>query len=118
MKILNVSERMILQLLLHSSNLKLGTFTIFKKLKIDMPSLIKIFSDLERYGYIRYTSKEVELLDEGKEYIYVFKQKVSTSEKAWEKIPERFVCKELYVNEFYVPSKKLLSKKNFRKSGQ
>lgn len=113
---LDISERKILEILFNSSTLKLGTFTVFKKLKIDMPSFIKKLSNLEKYGFIKYTSTEVQLLDEGKIYILLSKSATNSSERVWERIPERFIGKQLDVNEMYIPSKKILSKKTFKKT--
>lgn len=111
---LNLSERKVLLLLLHSSSLKLGAFTIFKKLKIEMPSFIKALSDLEKHGFIKYSATEVELLEVGRNYIAKESIYLGPSEKKWEKIPQKYIIKELNANELYIPSKKLLSKKTFK----
>lgn len=111
---LDIIERKILELMLNSSNLKLGTFTILKKLKIDLPTFIKRLSSLEKYGFIKYSSTEVYLLDEGRKYIILARLNAATSERLWEEVPQRFIGKKLDANEMYIPSKKILSKKTFK----
>ncbi|NEG93023.1 hypothetical protein [Leclercia adecarboxylata] len=115
MRNLDISERKILEIVFNSSSLKLGTFTVLKKLKIDMPSFIKNLSNLEKYGYIKYTTTEVYLLDEGKKYILLSKSRAVSSERSWENVPEKFIGKQLDADEMYIPSKKILSKKTFKK---
>lgn len=106
-------ERDILKYIYTASNSTISNFSLFKKMKLDIPVLFTSLKLLEKTGFISYDSEQIMLLPEGIKYIATNTISEKHSEKKWNVIPDYFLTDKENTTEFYIPSRKLLSKKTF-----
>ncbi|WP_154632666.1 hypothetical protein [Serratia marcescens] len=106
-------ERDILKNIYTSSNSSISNFSLFKKIKLEIPVFFTSINALEKKGFISYDSEQITLLPEGIKFIATNTISERHSEKKWNVIPDYFLTEKENTTELYIPSRKLLSKKTF-----
>ncbi|MGK3372607.1 hypothetical protein [Citrobacter youngae] len=106
-------EREILKHIYTSSNSSISNFSLFKKMKLEIPVFFTSLKALEKTEFISYDSEQIILLPEGIKFIATNTISERHSEKKWDVIPDYFLTDKESTTELYIPSRKLLSKKTF-----
>ena len=107
------TEREIL-VILSKGNKELDSFTLFKRLRTSFAEFSRGVDSLLKSSYIKEDGNKIKLTPKGSELV-IFGNKGSDSNKQWRNIPDRFVKNSIFAYEPYVPSRKLLDARSFKK---
>ncbi|EAY2464990.1 hypothetical protein GEM49_01405 [Salmonella enterica] len=110
---LNKVERTILKHIYTASNSTISSFSLFKKMKLEIPVFFTSLKALEKIGFISYDSEQIILLPNGINFIATNTISEKQPEKKWNVIPDYFLTDKESTTGMYIPSRKLLSKKTF-----
>lgn len=113
MKYINKTEREIL-VILCKGNKTLDSYTLFRRLRIGFAEFTHSINSLLKKSYIGEEDNNIKLTTKGLELVSLGYKGSDT--KQWRSIPTRFVKNSLSPNEFYVPNRKLLDKRTFKKT--
>ncbi|WP_187484688.1 hypothetical protein [Pantoea agglomerans] len=101
-------NKLILRSLFSSSNGKLDSYSVFKKIKVSFPEFIKSINKLEKDGYVTLDGILVTITIAGREHILKDNNASTLSVKNWRETPQSMLGHKLDVDYKYVPSIRLL----------
>ena len=110
---LSVIEKNMLKYIYATSNSSISNFSLFKKMKLEIPVFFTSLKKLEKEQFVSCDSEQITLLPEGIKFIVTNTISEKHSEKKWNVIPDYFLTDKENTSEMYIPSRKLLSKKTF-----
>ncbi len=101
--------------LLMSSVRGLNAFTLFRRLEVPFPEFTKVILSLTEDCYIKETKNDFyQITPQGREALSL--QTSKKQDRAWRKVPNKFACTKLDIDDFYVPSVSRLDKITFKKN--
>lgn len=109
----NKTEREIL-VILSKGNKEVDSFTLFKRLRTSFAEFSRSVNFLLKNSYIKVDGNKIRLTPKGNELV-IIGNKSSGSNKQWRNIPDRFMKNSISADEPYVPSRKLLDERSFKK---
>ncbi|WP_368656727.1 hypothetical protein [Pantoea agglomerans] len=113
MKNITTTERSLLKYVYSSSGYEISSFSLFKKMKMDMSIFLKSLKDLEGKDLVYYDSTEVKLTQKGINWVTANTIGERNSVKKWEVVPDLFLIEKVDLTDMYIPNIRLLSKKTF-----
>lgn len=108
MNIIQKTNNLILKSLFSSSNGKLDSYSIFKKIKISFPEFTKSLKQLENEGYITIDGILIAITITGREHLLKDNNASTLTVKSWREVPKDMLGHKLDINYKYVPSIRLL----------
>lgn len=101
-------NNLILKSLFSSTNGRLDSYSVFKKVKVSFPEFTKSIKNLEENEHITLDGILVTITIAGREHILKDNNASTLSEKNWRKTPQSMLGHKLDVDYKYVPSIRLL----------
>ncbi len=108
--ITDIERRALITLL--KGNRQLDSFTLFKRLKVGFSSFSRSILSLVEMGFVEEDDNNIRLTIRGAEYVSLGLGE--RGEKAWRKVPSRFLKTKMEPNQPYTPSIKLLDTQTFK----